>query len=780
MRFQISFYYNDILYSFKRFKWKTLVAFSIYENDLLHFSISDLGRGLPDYTIEMRLTNSNKLVHSYILISKTKTVTPYVFSKINEQLKKHEFFDLKKPKRINENQKLKHNRFLDISLAKSARNGDLPNLNETTIETLLSQLKFIKRSVISLKFKSLNTEKFNYKSLKKSGLLIPANDFDVEEEVFAISLSIRSNKKQDLNRIGKYISNIFDVKLSRNYSMSIIGYDQTSFLNYGLVNFLKQVMASVANPKFDSIREKNNNTSISKVLVGLDIENNKFEVDLEEIKQGGIISGAIGTGKTTLRLTLMEQIMQKGITIMDIDYKGDAPRLYRFFSRGMVLVPGKNLHIDIFDQPPNVNSIEFIGILFRSFVESINDGDLTPPQKHILLDAIRKTVIKRGNLESFYRNIIIASVESKEIIENYQQQTAIALINKFNWLQSTMRNVFGVSGKSVSAEELAENNVFLDLSHIQHSAPNNHIRFFLDMLITKLMLYYKNQDSENFSQNNLTLRKVIFLDETHMFMPNQRAQNLSRLEELVVTLRHKGLSVIATTTNPAFISDVFLDSSFLAQFRTESSIMQRSLGLGNTEFKSIVQLPNYSFYLKSASTNYEPSILKTTQFFDNSLSLDEYDEVLAKYDVSYLDEFRIEPGFFEVALLESYIFNSLPIEPYRRIIRPIAKKYLIKYYQTIDKIAKENGYHQFLLQSYSDYFEDENGIPELKDQFYLRCFLYELLLMGFQYNFRTLALNKGTRNGGNSNFRKIYKVVFLNLIVFIDQFIDKQATEDIL
>ncbi|MFV2014164.1 MAG: helicase HerA-like domain-containing protein, partial [Candidatus Heimdallarchaeota archaeon] len=516
----------------------------------------------------------------------------------------------------------------------------------------------------------------------------------------------------------------------------------------------------------------------SHICVGLDNNNNKFRVNLADLKQGGIISGAIGTGKTTLRLTLMEQLIQKGITILDIDYKGDAPRLYKFFREGQVLVPGKNLHIDIFDQPSNTTTIEFVGILFRSFVESVSDGELTPPQRHILLDALRKTVVKRGNLESFYRNIIIASVESKEIIDNYQQQTAIALINKFNWLQSTMRNVFGVYGQSISAADLAHNNVFLDLSYIQHSAPNNHIRFFLDILITKLMLHYKSQDSENFSQTELPLRKVIFLDETHMFMPNHRDQNISRLEELVVTLRHKGLSVIATTTNPILISNVFLDSSFLAQFRTESSVMQRSLGLNNSDFKSIVQLPNYSYYLKSGSTNHELSELKTIQFLDNNLTLDEYNEALTKYDVNYLDEFRIEPGYFEVALLESYIFDSLPIEPYRRIIRPIAKIYLRKYFKGIEKNYKENGYHQFLLQSYTNYMDDESVIPELQDKFYMKCFLYELLLLSFQYSFRKAVLEKVVKGSRNKNFRSSYKVIFLNLIVFIDEFIEKQSINE--
>ncbi|MCE7737376.1 MAG: DUF853 family protein [Candidatus Heimdallarchaeota archaeon] len=748
-------------------------------NDLLQFSLADITLGLSKYTIEVKLISDNDQINSYIILSKSRRIIPYSISAINQDLEKQEFFYHKNPVIIENNSKLRHNRYFNFNLETLTKRDDIRNVNLTQIKSIIFQQNLQTKIGVSFKFKKLSKSR-NYTNLLKDQVAMMAFDnITDDDDLFAYSLLFTFDRKRDMKFFTKKLKELCNINFTKKYKISLIRSTQTQILNYHLINSLKQVLVTKSELKSDSLTNFNLNQVNPNLVIGSDINNNKFEIDLVDVKQGGIISGAIGTGKTTLRLTLMEQLIQKGITILDIDYKGDAPRLFRFFRKGMVLVPGKNLHIDIFDQPPNVNSVEFVGILYRSFVESVTDGELTPPQKHILLEAIRKTLAKRGNLESFYRNIVIASVESKEVIDNYQQQTAIALINKFNWLQSTMRNVFGVNGHSVSAEDLARNNVFLDLSYIQQSAPNHHIRFFLDMLITKLMLYYKNKDSENFSKSNVLLRKVIFLDETHMFMPNHRDKTLSRLEELVVTLRHKGLSVIATTTNPAFISDVFLDASFLAQFRTESSVMQRSMGLTTPEFKSIVQLPNYFFYLKSTSTNHQLKRLQTAQFIDNSLVLDEYNEVIMKYDVTYLDEFRIEPGYFEVALLESYIFNSLPIEPYRRIIRPIVKKYLTKYYPLMGKITKENSYHQILLQSYTDYLEDDSNIPELGDTFYIRCFLYELLLFIFLHNFRNTTFEKATSNSINKKFRYSHKIIFLNLITFIDQLVKRQLVDDI-
>lgn len=776
---KINFYYHNVLYNYKFFRWRTLIAFRVNADDLLHFSLTDVTLRLSDYTLDVRLIPRNDRIDSYIILSRNRAIIPYSISTIIQDFEGLILMDSKKPVKVDNNPKLHHNRYYNFNIENSNRIADNQNIVLAKIKSIIFEQNLQNKIEVSFKFKKLDKKWDNSKFIRDQEFLMASDISSNGEDLFAYSLLFTFSRKKDIKLITKKLKEFSHIDITKDSKINIIKSSQTHLLNYGLVNSLKIMLNNQFEFKSESFTYFNFNQVNTNLLVGLDVNRNKFEIGLADIKQGGIISGAIGTGKTTLRLTIMEQLIQKGITILDIDYKGDAPRLFRFSRKGLVLVPGKNLHIDIFDQPLNVNTVEFVGILFRSFIESVTDGELTPPQKHILLEAIRKTVAKRGNLESFYRNIIIASVESKEIIDNYQQQTAIALINKFNWLQSTMRNVFGVNGYSISTEDLAKNNVFLDLSYIQQSAPNHHIRFFLDMLITKLMLYYKNQDSENFSLSNVTLRKVIFLDETHMFMPNHRNKTLSRLEELVVTLRHKGLSVIATTTNPALISDVFLDSSFLAQFRTESPIMQRSMGLTTSEFKTIVQLPNYVFYLKSTSTNHELKRLQTTQFLDNTMTLNEFNNVLVKFDVTYLDEFRIESGYFEVALLESYIFDSLPIEPYRRIIRPIVKKYLTRYYPLMEKITKENSYHQILLQSYTDYLEDDNSIPELRDQFYVRCFLYELLLSIFRFNFRNTMFERVTSNSTNKKFRYTYKIMFLNLITFIDQLVKRQLVNEI-
>jgi hypothetical protein len=758
-----------LLFTFKFFKWKSQAIFRILNEDVLKFSLQELLITYQDYVTEVLIEWKDGTSKIFMQLTKSDFLFPRTPSKMYRDFSMQELLIDKKP--IQLNLKIKNTKARYVYSELNSIDFGESDFNLKLFKSITSQIKNKSPLFVTYKLKKVNSETLTSKYVKINGLIIVDHNFGLDEDYYIVSIGIITSKSL-LGQIKSIFSNDDMFEILKQKSIYLLTTQEIHRINFAVIEWTKHINEKINDP---GLSRDNGNIPQSEIMIGTGkiSGNGKFNIKLSDIKQGGIISGAIGTGKTTLRLNLMEQLIANQISIIDIDYKGDAPRLYRFNSKGLVLIPGKNLHIDIFNQPSDVNTIEFVGILYRSFIESITDGELTPPQKQILYEALRKTVTKKGNLETFYRNIIIASVESKEIIDNYQNHTAIALINKFNWLQTTMRNVFGVEGQSISGKDLASENIFIDLSYIQHSAPNNHIRFFLDILITKLMLYYKSKDSENFNISEFPLKKVIFIDETHMIMPNHKMEKLSRLEELVVTMRHKGLSVVATTTNSSLISNVFLDSSFQARFRTDSSFIERSMGDKNIEYTPILQLQNYSYYLKSSSTDHQPLLIKTNQFVDNSLSNSEYYSTLHYHNVNYLNEFIIEAGIFEAALLESIVFKSLPIEPYRKIVRPIAMQYLQSNFDLLEKISKEKAYHEFILTSFSDFMKNnETNIPEFRDKYYLSCFLTELLIYLFRYIFYRYSLEKVTKSKEFRDFQNRFKVIFLNLIVFIDEFLE--------
>ncbi|OLS22099.1 MAG: hypothetical protein HeimC2_30750 [Candidatus Heimdallarchaeota archaeon LC_2] len=771
---------NRITYEFQRFKWKSKLIYLINEDDFISTSITKILEDIPKLVLNVRVSYSDKIETLTLELEFQQSLLPIREKKIIELINNNDFLRTRESNIIDYQSQSEKSRFISYNGLVDNNTSNISTLNSNVLDLLLDEETNISNFEINYKMKQISSSLLSIDFFKTNNIVnevIPVNE---DHKLFLLSLKLNLSRNNQFTYVKrKLLENNDNIKIEKKRSLHLLSSLSLNQLNYSIINKIRtnthvKIIQKLKLNDADTILDNSN------LVIAINEQFQDFSINLSDLKQGGIISGAIGSGKTTLRLTIMEKLIEMGISILDIDYKGDAPRLFRFQQKGLFLVPGKNLHLDLFDKPNMISTTEFVGILFRSFVETIHEGELTPPQKHILHEALRKTVLKRGNIESFFRNIIIASMESKEIIENYQQQTALALINKYNWLQTSMRNVFSVYGQSISGEDLAQNNVFIDLSYIQHSAPNNHIRFFLDILITKLMLYYKSVETENFNKLELSLRKAIFLDETHMIMPNQTRGPLTKLEELIVTLRHKGISVIATTTNPALISDIFLDSGFIAQFRTESNVMQRSLGFSNSEIKYLSQLQNYKFYLKSNSTNYLLELLKTNQFLDNSLTSSEYYELITKYDVNYINEFRIENGDFQAASLESVIFNSLPIEPYRRIISPIAKKYVRKYITKLKQINYENSYRQILLQVFSDYVEDDEGIPELKVHFYVKCFLYEFLIFVFKFIFVQISLGVNMKRSHIKDFKYQYKGLFLDLIIYIDELLTNYFKEELI
>jgi hypothetical protein len=535
-----------LLFTFKFFKWKSQAIFRILNEDVLKFSLQELLITYQDYVTEVLIEWKDGTSKIFMQLTKSDFLFPRTPSKMYRDFSMQELLIDKKP--IQLNLKIKNTKARYVYSELNSIDFGESDFNLKLFKSITSQIKNKSPLFVTYKLKKVNSETLTSKYVKINGLIIVDHNFGLDEDYYIVSIGIITSKSL-LGQIKSIFSNDDMFEILKQKSIYLLTTQEIHRINFAVIEWTKHINEKINDP---GLSRDNGNIPQSEIMIGTGkiSGNGKFNIKLSDIKQGGIISGAIGTGKTTLRLNLMEQLIANQISIIDIDYKGDAPRLYRFNSKGLVLIPGKNLHIDIFNQPSDVNTIEFVGILYRSFIESITDGELTPPQKHILYEALRKTVTKKGNLETFYRNI---------------------------------RNVFGVEGQSISGKDLASENIFIDLSYIQHSAPNNHIRFFLDILITKLMLYYKSKDSENFNISEFPLKKVIFIDETHMIMPNHKMEKLSRLEELVVTMRHKGLSVVATTTNSSLISNVFLDSSFQARFRTDSSFIERSMGDKNIE-----------------------------------------------------------------------------------------------------------------------------------------------------------------------------------------------------
>lgn len=326
-------------------------------------------------------------------------------------------------------------------------------------------------------------------------------------------------------------------------------------------------------------------------------KNAPFGFSIQDFNEGGIITGAIGTGKTTLRLHIIKFMLLNNIQVIDFDLKGDAPRYEILGNKGIILIPGINFCINPFECPEEYSFKEYSDILIRTFFETLPGFELTSPQKHLFINATYQTVKESGNTRDFFSNILLLGNMEQKVVDNYQENTAHALIVRLNWMQNSLGEIFWYNSSTLSESDIKANSLFFDFSHISHIATHDQIRFLLDLITTKIMSSVKN------SQVNIEGRPntVIFLDESQFLMPRKLSgSHLSKIEETLSTLRYKGISVIATGISSSYMSKILLDTNFIAQFRSENQELLRGMGLfTKEEIQSVPMLEKFNCMIKS-------------------------------------------------------------------------------------------------------------------------------------------------------------------------------------
>ncbi|MCY3411256.1 MAG: hypothetical protein INQ03_06405 [Candidatus Heimdallarchaeota archaeon] len=346
--------------------------------------------------------------------------------------------------------------------------------------------------------------------------------------------------------------------------------------------------------------------SIDKSYSFSSLLHNKMQIN--DFSEGGIIVGGIGTGKTTLRLHIMKYLLDNNIRVIDFDIKGDAPKYSYFASKGKVLVLGKNYTINPFACPSNYTKTEYADLISRSLIELQPEGDLTPPQKTIIRKSCELTIQNEGNSRHFFENILMLSYLDREIIDNNQETTSHAVLTRFDWMKSILKSIFWTETSSLSEDDYENKSLFFDLSYISILASHHQLRFIIDLICTKIMGVFRNNAESK-------LHTTIFLDESQILLPRNTGNTLTRLEEIVSTLRYKGISVIATGISADLISSILLDTSFIAQYRSESIALQRALAIDNKiDSHEIPKLLPYNAIMKIKSLGSLPRRISTEEF----------------------------------------------------------------------------------------------------------------------------------------------------------------------
>jgi hypothetical protein len=366
----------------------------------------------------------------------------------------------------------------------------------------------------------------------------------------------------------------------------------------------------------------------------------RYSLSLQDLTQGGLICGGIGTGKTSLRLHIMHFLLQNDVRIIDFDIKGDAPRFSKLGKKGKILLPGKNLSLNIFQCPTGYSKKEYAEILIRSFLELLpNNLDLAPQQQYLLTKSIYLTVERDGTSKDFLETIIMISIQEKETIENFQEVSAYSLIQKLNWMQTLLGDVFWSEKTNLTNQDWCNESLFFDFSEIFDKVPISLLRFLIDIILTRIRIHLQYDTSFN---TEFGPKLAIFIDEGQLLIPRTKNQlALSKLEEAFTTLRYKGLSVFGTGVSAEMMSTVFLDAGFIGHFQSQSKNWDLSFELPSGESSNIQMLPRYTCVMKTMSSQ-TPRSIKLARF---NLSQDDLELYFQRVYKQCFEQFPIIDAF---------------------------------------------------------------------------------------------------------------------------------------
>lgn len=264
----------------------------------------------------------------------------------------------------------------------------------------------------------------------------------------------------------------------------------------------------------------------------------KVMIDIESLSMHTFITGSTGTGKTSAVYSILEKLMERKIRFLVIEpAKGEYKN--RFGSCENVTVYGTNykkmplLKINPFSFPQDIHVLEHIDRLIEIFNVC---WPMYAAMPAVLKDAVERAYMISGwNLETSecrYRNrqgmpLFPTFVDVLRQINDVMEESAYSADSKGDYkgalctrLKSLTNGLYGqiFMGRELTAEELFDSNVIVDLSRIGSVETRALI---MGLLVMKL----QEHRMVNAAGGNEPLKHVTVLEEAHNILKRTPEQS---------------------------------------------------------------------------------------------------------------------------------------------------------------------------------------------------------------------------------------------------------------
>ncbi|MHA1282543.1 MAG: ATP-binding protein [Promethearchaeota archaeon] len=394
--------------------------------------------------------------------------------------------------------------------------------------------------------------------------------------VFCLPFFIIINKKSLELIISKYINSIILFNLSVFFL--IISFSLFVSIVYNSKNHNLELKAP------SKRKAKNGSIKIGKIVKNGRIKYD-FLLSIKDFEKHMFICGATGTGKSNFVQNFLINFSKKfDIPFFLVEFKGEYRFLQKKIKDLLILLPGENFSINIFDSRfsnPEIHAERIFDILKSG--QFLDENSEYSPQMEKVLIEILINVCKdknRQNWEGFEYYCIDYLRKNKNKIPNLIQ-TIISIKNRIRRFSSGPLSLIFEKNNEIDLNLFFQKKVILDLSSIIRLGGEKEDAFFFLNMILK---YLWDQNLTKGASDYHGIHHITIIEDAQYFAPqdlNKKSKLTTYLEDIALLQRGTGECLITIATRPNISKEILANNGIVISFKNhfEKEIMCELLNL---------------------------------------------------------------------------------------------------------------------------------------------------------------------------------------------------------
>ena len=270
-----------------------------------------------------------------------------------------------------------------------------------------------------------------------------------------------------------------------------------------------------------------------------------------ELLQNMAIFGRSGSGKTNCTFILLEQLAEKGIPFLYLDWKRTARHLLpRLGKKVKVYTLGRSLSpfpFNPFIPPPGLEKHLYINHVVDTLASAYTLGDGARSILQKALDTCYEDLDRWPSIEDVLK--VVEEMETKERSSGWKI-SAIRALESVQYAQITNSDQ---NSQNALVENLCHGSTILELDGLNHGAKK-----FIIPLLCSWIYYYRLARSDREK-----LRLVIFIEEAHhVFYRQEQRAKVSLMDVLMRQCREVGIAMVVIDQHPHLISSAVLGNTY--------------------------------------------------------------------------------------------------------------------------------------------------------------------------------------------------------------------------